>query len=165
MAPPQTRRECGQRSVIVLGATHPGGLAVNLCAGNAETLVARTTDHDEKKWSTSLELDNPIPERPPQSNVTETRAQSGYTADKDLWGTGTTTAALFGGLPLALSTGTGSELRRPLGIAIVGGLLVSQVLSLYTTPVVYLYLDRLRLWCEGFRHGSLKALTSKPSEV
>jgi multidrug efflux pump len=58
----------------------------------------------------------------------------------------TTLAALFGGLPLALGTGTGSELRRPLGIAIVGGLIVSQALTLFTTPVVYLYLDRFRLW-------------------
>jgi len=58
----------------------------------------------------------------------------------------TTMAALFGALPLALGTGTGSELRRPLGITIVGGLIVSQMLTLYTTPVVYLYLDRLRLW-------------------
>jgi multidrug efflux pump len=57
----------------------------------------------------------------------------------------TTLAALFGALPLALGTGVGSELRRPLGIAIVGGLLVSQLLTLYTTPVVYLYLDRMRL--------------------
>jgi multidrug efflux pump len=57
----------------------------------------------------------------------------------------TTMAALFGALPLALGTGVGSELRKPLGIAIVGGLLVSQVLTLYTTPVVYLYLDRMRL--------------------
>ena len=58
----------------------------------------------------------------------------------------TTMAALLGGLPLALGTGTGSEFRRPLGIAIVGGLIFSQMLTLYTTPVVYLYLDRLRLW-------------------
>ena len=58
----------------------------------------------------------------------------------------TTMAALLGGLPLALGTGVGSELRRPLGITIVGGLLVSQLLTLFTTPVVYLYMERLRLW-------------------
>jgi multidrug efflux pump subunit AcrB len=63
----------------------------------------------------------------------------------------TTMAALLGGLPLALGTGMGSELRRPLGITIVGGLLLSQVLTLYTTPVVYLYLDRLSLWWRGVR--------------
>ena len=55
----------------------------------------------------------------------------------------TTMAALLGGLPLALGTGTGSELRRPLGLTIVGGLIVSQALTLFTTPVVYLYMDRL----------------------
>ena len=56
----------------------------------------------------------------------------------------TTMAAMLGGLPLALGTGTGAELRRPLGITIVGGLIVSQMLTLFTTPVVYLYLDRLQ---------------------
>ncbi|HSU83065.1 MAG TPA: efflux RND transporter permease subunit, partial [Thermoanaerobaculia bacterium] len=64
----------------------------------------------------------------------------------------TTMAAMLGGLPLAIGLGTGSELRRPLGIAIVGGLLFSQLLTLYTTPVVYLYLDRFRLWWERRRH-------------
>jgi multidrug efflux pump len=61
----------------------------------------------------------------------------------------TTMAALLGGLPLALGTGTGSELHRPLGITIVGGLIVSQALTLFTTPVVYVYLDRLRLALRG----------------
>ena len=60
----------------------------------------------------------------------------------------TTLAAMLGALPLALGAGDGAEMRRPLGIAIVGGLLVSQVLTLYTTPVVYLYLDRFRLWAQ-----------------
>jgi multidrug efflux pump len=73
----------------------------------------------------------------------------------------TTMAALLGGLPLALGGGTGSELRRPLGIAIVGGLLVSQVLTLYTTPVIYLYMDRLRLW--GVRLWKGGAATAPPS--
>ena len=57
----------------------------------------------------------------------------------------TTMSALLGALPLMLGTGEGAELRRPLGIAIVGGLLVSQVLTLYTTPVVYLYLEKIRV--------------------
>ncbi|HMM56554.1 MAG TPA: multidrug efflux RND transporter permease subunit [Rudaea sp.] len=60
----------------------------------------------------------------------------------------TTLAAMLGALPLALGFGEGSEMRRPLGISILGGLLVSQVLTLYTTPVVYLYMDRFRLWCK-----------------
>ena len=58
----------------------------------------------------------------------------------------TTVAAMLGAVPLAIGSGAGSELRRPLGITIVGGLLVSQMLTLFTTPVIYLYLDRLRLW-------------------
>jgi multidrug efflux pump len=68
----------------------------------------------------------------------------------------TTMAALFGALPLALGTGTGSELRNPLGITIIGGLILSQILTLYTTPVVYLSLDRLRVkWLRA--HGKLEA--------
>ncbi len=63
----------------------------------------------------------------------------------------TTMAAMLGAFPLALGTGTGSELRRPLGIAIIGGLVVSQMLTLFTTPVVYLYFDRLRTWWSGAR--------------
>jgi len=63
----------------------------------------------------------------------------------------TTMAALLGALPLALGRGVGSELRRPLGISIVGGLIFSQMLTLFTTPVIYLYLDRFRLWLKGKR--------------
>ncbi len=72
----------------------------------------------------------------------------------------TTMAALLGGLPLALGRGTGSELHRPLGITIVGGLIVSQALTLFTTPVVYVYLDRLRL---ALRGGEAKPLLQDPS--
>ena len=92
----------------------------------------------------------------------------------------TTMAALLGALPLALGTGVGSELRRPLGISIVGGLIFSQMLTLYTTPVIYLYLDRFRLWFNRLRGEaqqgwsadeipwplpgeSVKADTAKPS--
>jgi len=72
----------------------------------------------------------------------------------------TTMAAMLGALPLALGTGVGYELRRPLGIAIVGGLLVSQMLTLYTTPVVYLVLDRLRLWVARKRGKELPHATA-----
>ena len=61
----------------------------------------------------------------------------------------TTLAALFGAVPLAIGGGEGAEIRQPLGIAIVGGLIVSQVLTLYTTPVLYLVLDRFRHWARG----------------
>jgi multidrug efflux pump len=74
----------------------------------------------------------------------------------------TTMAAMLGGLPLALGTGTGSEMRRPLGITIVGGLMVSQLLTLYTTPVVYLYLDRLRSWV-GRSRARLRRRISVPA--
>ncbi|MGH9589424.1 MAG: efflux RND transporter permease subunit, partial [Terracidiphilus sp.] len=67
----------------------------------------------------------------------------------------TTMSAIFGALPLAFGTGMGSELRRPLGLTIVGGLILSQALTLYTTPVVYLYMDRLRLWSLGRVHDRL----------
>ncbi len=68
----------------------------------------------------------------------------------------TTMAAMFGALPLAIGGGTGSELRQPLGITIVGGLMVSQMLTLFTTPVVYLYLDRFQTWLQHF--GRARAL-------
>ena len=75
----------------------------------------------------------------------------------------TTMAALFGALPLAFGTGTGSELRRPLGITIVGGLIVSQLLTLYTTPVVYLFFDRMRLRFQGKRSAALTPGTAEAS--
>ncbi len=75
----------------------------------------------------------------------------------------TTMAALFGALPLAFGTGTGSELRRPLGITIVGGLIVSQALTLYTTPVVYLFFDRMRLRFQGKRSTVLHEGTAEAS--
>jgi multidrug efflux pump len=80
----------------------------------------------------------------------------------------TTMAAMLGALPLALGTGTGYELRRPLGITIVGGLILSQMLTLYTTPVVYMTFDRLRLRIQGnrhdeFGHGSRTGSGAAPS--
>jgi len=77
----------------------------------------------------------------------------------------TTMAAMFGAIPLAVGFGEGAEMRRPLGIAIVGGLLVSQILTLYTTPVVYLYLDRFRLWAaRRWRRGD-RVPAPTPREV
>jgi len=76
----------------------------------------------------------------------------------------TTMAALLGALPLAFGRGDGAELRAPLGISIVGGLIVSQILTLYTTPVVYLYMDRLRVWWEK-KHGKSDTLMPAPRIV
>jgi multidrug efflux pump len=76
----------------------------------------------------------------------------------------TTMAALLGALPLALGTGPGSELRRPLGVTIVGGLILSQLLTLYTTPVVYLYLERVRRWL-GRRRASVVRTESIEARV
>jgi multidrug efflux pump len=75
----------------------------------------------------------------------------------------TTMAAMLGGLPLALGTGIGSELRKPLGITIVGGLLVSQVLTLYTTPVVYIFFDKLARRFRGTR-ASQQSLAPSPAD-
>jgi multidrug efflux pump subunit AcrB len=75
----------------------------------------------------------------------------------------TTMAAMLGGVPLAVGGGTGAELRRPLGITIVGGLIVSQMLTLYTTPVIYLYMDRFRLWAgHTFRRGEHRPVAEMP---
>jgi multidrug efflux pump len=73
-------------------------------------------------------------------------------------------AAIFGALPLAFGTGIGSELRRPLGITIVGGLVMSQLLTLYTTPVVYLALDRLRLRVMGNQQHTLPSTNGSEPE-
>ena len=75
----------------------------------------------------------------------------------------TTMAALLGAIPIAISRGNGAEVRRPLGIAICGGLIVSQMLTLYTTPVVYLYLDRFRAWASGGKR--LRRLDASPSSA
>jgi HAE1 family hydrophobic/amphiphilic exporter-1 len=75
----------------------------------------------------------------------------------------TTMAAMLGGVPLMLGTGTGAEIRQPLGYAMVGGLAVSQVLTLFTTPVVYLYLDQFSNWLSGWGRGGAGRDRSLPS--
>jgi len=83
----------------------------------------------------------------------------------------TTMAALLGALPLAFSVGDGAEMRRPLGISILGGLVLSQVLTLYTTPVVYLYLDRFRLYMQrrvgraSARRGAARRPEGRPTTI
>jgi multidrug efflux pump subunit AcrB len=74
----------------------------------------------------------------------------------------TTFAAIFGAFPLAFGQGTGSELRRPLGIAIVGGLIFSQVLTLYTTPIIYLYFDRI---AQKFRRQKRTSIAQEPGNA
>ncbi|HEX7923129.1 MAG TPA: efflux RND transporter permease subunit, partial [Bradyrhizobium sp.] len=77
----------------------------------------------------------------------------------------TTMCAMLGGVPLMIGTGTGSELRQPLGFAIVGGLIVSQLMTLFTTPVVYIYLDGLTRWFARLRPNARKTATHKPEVV
>jgi multidrug efflux pump len=77
----------------------------------------------------------------------------------------TTMAAMLGAVPLAIGFGEGSELRRPLGLSIIGGLMVSQVLTLYTTPVIYLYLDRFRLWAQRRWQGRYLRLRGDQSDA
>src|SRR5689334_11017570 len=77
----------------------------------------------------------------------------------------TTMAALLGAVPMMVGTGVGSEIRQPLGYAIVGGLALSQILTLYTTPVVYIYLDRLQRWLFGEKHKAAAGqLQAAPAE-
>jgi len=73
----------------------------------------------------------------------------------------TTMAAMLGAVPLAFGRGVGSELRRPLGITIIGGLVLSQALTLYTTPVVYLYFDRLQRWWNRVRGREAQVIVSE----
>jgi multidrug efflux pump len=75
----------------------------------------------------------------------------------------TTMAAMLGALPLAIGFGEGGELRQPLGIAIVGGLLLSQMLTLYSTPVIYLYMDRFQSWSRRLRGGNAASLSPDPT--
>jgi HAE1 family hydrophobic/amphiphilic exporter-1 len=77
----------------------------------------------------------------------------------------TTMAALLGAVPMMVGTGTGSEIRQPLGYAIVGGLALSQVLTLYTTPVIYIYFDRLQTWISRIRTArAARAMAAQPAE-